>query len=520
MVTAMEVAFEREALVYPLLKLLIQYGGDPRIAIESDGCHGGLILKTLLNGIQFDLKPNHIGRDGETDLTRELKELWFWFIPVKDIVNSFVMMKKAGADFNIANRAGNYPINLAIYSAIHDSHCQSIPESSKEDKLSLAILEFLLKSGADLSVENSDKRTVIMQSIPDVYSQINTKEAIGHTKTVIELLIKNGASVCQKSSEGLTAFDVAASEFPKILPWLRKLIDREPENLCEAILFRGQKSLVLLDEDITKSSDEEKIKGLAYAMRLKYVDVVNYLLSQDIDVLKATNEFKTVTQVKRKSETYPLTFLKFLAKSDHPKLEVVWREILKIDARDKAKDIARQQLENSLGESKVTSLVETAEKDAEKAKANFKQRTKEFTDKLKQLRSYLMEHGVFAFDVYNHGYAPSEGGGYVLEAIDDAVSCGELSHDDIQDLKYCWYDLQHAKDEAKQDPLGFGPMLEAVDSIYIYFDGETRKEKDSAAKIILEAAKQVELEAAWNGDVDIAILLSMASIEVGSANGQ
>ena len=150
-----------------------------------------------------------------------------------------------------------------------------------------------------------------------------------------------------------------------------------------------------------------------------------------------------------------------------------------------------------------------AEKNAEKAKTNFKQRTKEFTDNLKQLLVYLIEHDVFAYDVYNHGYAPSEGGEYVLEAIENAISSGEINLTDIQNLKYCWFDLQHAKDEVKQDPLGFGPMLEAVDSIYVYYDAETAKEKEKNAKMILEAAKHVNLNTEWDGNTDTAILLKL-----------
>ncbi|MDC9725123.1 MAG: hypothetical protein PSN44_04280 [Gammaproteobacteria bacterium] len=53
-------------------------------------------------------------------------------------------------------------------------------------------------------------------------------------------------------------------------------------------------------------------------------------------------------------------------------------------------------------------------------------------------------------------------------------------------------------------------MLEAVDSIYIYYDGESSKTKEKAAATILEAAKHVGLDVKWDGDTVKAILLKLA----------
>ena len=507
MVEAMNFVRETEERAYPLLKLLIQYGGEPRLAIESYGGECGGLIKSVSNGIKIELKPNYIGRDGETDVTRELTDLYFNATTVKDIVQSLSMLKDAGADFNIANKEGDRPINKAIESAVNGSQIRYLTEPSKDEKESLDILAYLLESGVDLSVESSKNQTVLMQSIP--HWHITSQEGIHHAKKVIELLIRFGASVCQKSSEGQTAFNVVATERPKILPWLRKFSDREPENLSEAILFLGPKSLALLEQFLSTASGELKIQALSYAIRLRYLDIMNYLLSQGIDVMKAIDKFKTIEQVKSKSNTYPLTLLKFLIKSNHPALESVWRDVLAIDMRDKAKDIARQQLELLLGETEALTLVDKAEKDAVVARGDFKQHTKAFSDKLKQLLAYLMDHGVFAFDIYNHGYAPSGGGEYILEAIDNALKDGEITRDDIEELKYCWFDLQHAKDATKQDSLGFGPMLEAVDSIYVYYDGESTKAKENTANRILEAAKHLKLNAKWDGSTDKAILLKL-----------
>jgi len=496
--------------LFSVLTLLVKNGGDPRFAIEQEGARGGYLYKAIQYGIDISLKPNELGRDGDTDTTRELSDLWFYLISSEEIVQSLVMLKKAGADFNIPNYEGNYPINLAIGSAVHDSQCGTIPESPKEDKLSLAILDFLLKSGSSVMVENADKQTVLMQAIPSVKTQSTSKEGIEQAKRVINLLVEYGALVSQRSSEGLTAFHVAAVQCSKLIPFLRRHNNRQPEDMVEAILFLGPKSLSVLESFLVSASDAMIRRSLAYVCRLKYVDILSLILTQEVDVIRAIDEFKTIEQTKSNFRTYPLTLLNFFVKCGHLKLEVVWREVLEIDTRDKAKTIALQQLEQIVGEGEAALLVDKADKQAGKAKTDFKQRTKEFTKKLKQLRSYLLGQGVFAFDIYNHGYAPSEGGEYVLEAIDAALVSEEITPDDIKELKCCWYDLQHAKDETKKDPFVFVPMLEAVDSIYIYYDGESSKIREKAAATILEAAKHVGLDVKWNGDTAKAILLKLA----------
>jgi len=135
--------------------------------------------------------------------------------------------------------------------------------------------------------------------------------------------------------------------------------------------------------------------------------------------------------------------------------------------------------------------------------------TNAFTDKLKTMFSYLSEHGVYAVDVYNHGYDPKEGRDYAIQAISNQINNDEVVQTDIERFNFCWIDIQYAKEQVTHDPLGFGPMLKAVDSIYIYYDGETDKAKKHTTEMILEAAKSVGLGVEWNGDINKVILLKL-----------
>ena len=482
--TSCDLQYESANTAYSLLKILASYGGDIRPAIESWHLEGQL-LRLRSKGIGFELKPNHIGLDGETDVTRELKALMN--DNSSNVINTLLMLKDAGANFNIANSEGETPLHVVI-------------DITNEND---AVIKYLFDEKVSLNIEGSNHKTPLIE----IFTHLNRKDkkTLDRVKDRIDLLVQQGASVCQCTDKGLTVFHTAADEAPTLLPYLRKLIDRKPENIVEAILFKGNKSLNDLDIFIIKSSDREKEEALSFAISIKADKIIDRLLSVDIDLIVASEKFRKQIQKDTPHWTYPLRILNFIAKIHHNNLEDFWKYILEIDRREQARDIACSQLRTLIG-NKADLLTKKTNKVFSQYQKDIEKRSQQFLKKIKRLLSYLNEHGVYSFDFYNNGYAPSGAGDDVLMSIEQTLV--EYSINAVE-IKYCWLDTKLAKEASRGGYDGTGMLIEAVDSIYVYFDAKTKEGMLNTAEMIVKATKHVGLESEWNGDVDNAVMLKL-----------
>lgn len=480
-----DIHYESKFTTYSLFNTLGKYGGDIRIAIEScDLYGGGGLLDLQRRGVNIELKPNHIGRDGETDVTRELIALIEYDEDVTHVLKTLSILKEAGADFDCVNTDGNTPLHIVI----------NLEINLDIDSEVVQVIEYLLSQDVSMNLENIQQKTPITKLLTSIKKR--DKKTLDRVKRRIDLLIKSGASVSHTTANGLTAFQTAADEIPSLLPYLRKYLDRAPNNIVEEVLFKGKNALNYIEPYIENALPQDKTQALSAALILKLDEIVDRLLFDDINILAATEKFRGQVQKDSSQLTYPLKFLKAITKFHYANVEPFWRQVLEIDRRDKARDIATQQLTKILGDTQTSTMVKKTGKVFDQEKQNRAKRSEQFLNRIKKLLSYLILNKVVALDVYTYHILPSEAGFEVLTEL--MTSSGKEG-----DLKYCWLDTKNAKNDARGGK-ATGSLIKAVDSIHIhfgvYYDEEYEKELIKTAQLIIESAKYVNLEVEWDGN--------------------
>ncbi len=115
-----------------------------------------------------------------------------------DVIKSLNEIIKNGADINMKDGKGNLPIHLALHSK------------------RFIIADYLIKNGSDLNKKNSRGRTPLhiasyllarQRRSNDIGAR--TRRALGAELYMVQLLIKNGANINEKNSEGKTPFFLA-----------------------------------------------------------------------------------------------------------------------------------------------------------------------------------------------------------------------------------------------------------------------------------------------------------------------
>lgn len=197
-----------------LIDKFLGIGGDARLYLEEELSEGGLSW-FFERGINIELKPNEVGADGQTDVTRELQ-----FPTHEKILEDLKLLSLAGADFNVPNQKGDYPLHLAVNGVITNIDTFELPKA-------FDVLDFILKSDIDLSVENSNKLPVLIQAVslrpinnPYDDGKYSAME-IERLKRLINILVSHGASIDQTASSGASIFKMAEEYCPEILAFLK-----------------------------------------------------------------------------------------------------------------------------------------------------------------------------------------------------------------------------------------------------------------------------------------------------------
>jgi hypothetical protein len=191
-----------------LVRKFIGMGGEPRLGLEEDASDG--LSWFTERSIDIDLKPNEIGLDGETDVTRELS-----IFDHEKLLGTLNALKADGADFNVSNRVGDYPINKVI---------ERLQLEFINESFFFEVLEYILKSGADLRVKNSKKQGVIIQAVSLL--PVNSLKDDG-------LLQVNELKRLKRLVERLVAYDESISRITKSESTLLK---KKIKERCPSLL--------------------------------------------------------------------------------------------------------------------------------------------------------------------------------------------------------------------------------------------------------------------------------------------
>ncbi len=198
------------------------------------------------------------------------------------------MFLAKGADVNAKDNYGNTVLSYAV-------HGQST---------NIAIIKMLLAKGADVNAKTHGDRTDYFSTIlidavkPNPYADNKTKKADINVRTeMVKMLLENGADISIKDSEGKTVFD--HTHDPKMLEMLNKYAIQKTDkgakdtdvkiktmDLISAVQ-KGDTEIVkmLLDKGAdVNAKDNNGNAALIWAVDRKNTEIIKMLLDKGADV--------------------------------------------------------------------------------------------------------------------------------------------------------------------------------------------------------------------------------------------
>ncbi len=497
-----------------LIGVLLAHGVDPMRLGAPD------YVQLNDTGLIDEFDPNAIGRDGRTAVTRHLSQVRRGRLTLKALRS----LKNAGADFNRRDRSvsqttrsdvsamGDTPLTCLI------SRLPVFPRRGKTEALAKRVFrltEYLLQNGADPNtpgVEGSPLVCVI-EGLRDRAFQ----------KRMADLLVAHGADVCGGPGawrEERNVLAMACRRHPPLLRYLRRYIDRAPEDIVEAFLFSGHRGVeTFLSAVGEKPATAELTMALKFAIRAREAKVAQILIdhgAETSDILSGLDDHNRFSSYLDKG--YTMHALKFFSKLDFAGLQTLWEEVLSTDWRPNARRLAVENLARFIGEDEARRIgraTETAQKAEQKA---MRAKTNEFVRRLKRLYKSLPVLGFYGCDVDGRGHPPCTDWDLAIDMfLEEAKKPGfplkgrnpgeAILYYEPGDVCLFYSDVSCSKSEVRASRSG--RYRESITDTAVYFVGPDEETILKCARIFIDESPKFGLVCRWDGSATSFIGISM-----------